>query len=256
MTVMEPRVAERRKSVSEDRARKRLRWILSVIMLIAMVLGGLWLIRSPVLSIRQVEITGSEQSNAAGAVRALGMGIGTPTVDVRGDAIAEAILQDPWVQEVTVDVAWPGSVLIEVAERTPVAPVLAGAQWVLVGQDGGVIMVVGDPSTEDALVAIDQGPISPGSVITDPAALGALRFIESLSVDHRTGLKLQMEGPGLLATIGEYQVRLGRPVDMVLKASVLEGLLDTDMPPGARINLIAPLRPAVSNPQPEVEPEE
>jgi cell division protein FtsQ len=253
---MEPRVAERRRSVSEDRARKRLRWILAVIVAIAVVLGVLWLVRSPVLSIRQVEISGSQHSDPAGAVRVLGMGIGTPTIDVERDAIAAEILHDPWVESVVVSVSWPGSVTIEIVERTPIAPVLAGDQWVLVGRDGGVVMVVGDPSSSDAMVSIDQGSITPGTVVTDAAVLGALQFIESLPAGRRIGLALKMEGAGLVADTGGHRIRLGRPVDMVLKASVLDRLLDAGIPPDSTVNLIAPLRPAVANPQPEVEAEE
>ncbi len=256
MTVMEPRVAERRKSVSEDRARRRLRWILAVIFVIAVVLAALWLVRSPLLSIRQVDISGSQHSDPAGAVRALGMGVGTPTIEVHGDVIAAAILEDPWVESVVVNVAWPGAVAIEISERTPIAPVLAGDQWVLVGRNGGVIVAVGDPSGDDAIVSIDQGPITPGTVVTDGAVLGALQFIDSLPAERRTGLTLQMEGEGLVADMGGHRVRLGRPVEMVLKASVLDRLLDTGISAGSTINLIAPLRPAVANPQPEVEAEE
>lgn len=256
MTVMEPRVAQRRKSVSEDRARKRLKWILIVIAVIALVLAALWLVRSPVLSIRQIEILGADQSAPRGAVRALDMDIGTPTIDVDGDALTAAILEDPWVLAATVEVIWPGSMVIEVSERTPVAPVLAGEQWVLVGSDSVVIMTVADPGPEDASVAIDQGPLVPGDAITDVSAVGAIEFIGSLSVERRAGLRLTMVGGGLVTEVAGHTIRLGRPVDMAQKASVLDALLDSGIEEGASIDLIAPLRPAVANPRPEVEAEE
>lgn len=256
MTVMEPRVAERRKSVSEDRARKRLKWILVLIVLFALTLGALWLVRSPVLSIRQIEVVGAEHSDPIGAVNALGMGIGVPTIDVRGDAIAVSILEDPWVQDATVSVLWPGSIMAEVVERTPVAPVLAGEQWVIVGRNGGVIAAIAAPSAETAVVEIDQGAIVPGTVITDAAVLGALEFIDHLSADRRVGLTMTKEDAGLIADVAGHRIRLGRPVDMMQKASVLESLLDSELPAGSAVNLIAPSRPAVANPQPEVEPEE
>jgi len=256
MTVMDPRLAERRKSVSEDRARKRLRWILIVIVVISLVLGTLWLLRSPILSIRQVDVAGAEVSDPRGALRALGMDVGTPTIDVRSDAITRAILEDPWVESATVAVQWPGSVTIEVTERIPVAPVLAGEQWMLVSRDGGVLMAVGKPSSDDALVAIDQGSIAAGSLITDPSVLGALEFIEHLPIEHRAGVTVRAEGEGLVTDVKGHKIRLGRPVDMAQKATVLEALLDSELPAGATIDLIAPLRPGVANPQPEVEPEE
>ena len=256
MTVMDPRVAERRKSVSEDRARKRLRWILIVITVISLVIGTLWLARSPILSIRQVDVVGAEASDPRGAVRTLGMDVGTPTIDVSGAAITAAILEDPWVESATVRVKWPGSVTIEVTERIPVAPVLAGEQWVLVSRDGGVIMAVGNPSGDDALVAIDQGSIGPGSLITDAMVLGALEFIEYLPIERRSGVRVRTEGEGLVADVQGHRIRLGRPVDMAQKAAVLAVLLDTELSEGVTIDLIAPLRPGVANPRPQAEPEE
>jgi cell division protein FtsQ len=256
MTVMEPRVAERRKSVSEDRARKRLKWILLVIVIIALVLGAMWLIRSPVLSIREVEVSGAEQSDPLAAVGELGMDVGTPTIDVDADAIAAEVLTDPWVRAVDVSVAWPGSVTIEVTERTPLASVLAGEQWLLVGRDGGAIMVVSQTGDDDALVAIDQGSLEPGNVIVDTAVLGALEFIDHLSDERQAGVRIRTEGDGIVARVDGHDVRLGRPTDMAQKASVLDALLDSGVEAGAAIDLIAPLRPAVTNPQPQVEAEE
>lgn len=256
MTVMEPRVAERRKSVSEDRARKRLKWILLVIVIIALVLGAMWLIRSPVLSIRTVDVSGAEQSDPRAAVAELGMDMGTPTIDVDGDAIAAEVLSDPWVMTVDVDVAWPGSVVIEVTERTPLASVLAGEQWLLVGRDGGAIMVVSRTGDDGALVAIDQGSLEPGDLIVDTAALAALEFIDHLSEERRAGVRIRTEGDGIVARVDGHDVRLGRPTHMAQKASVLDALLDLGVEAGASIDLIAPLRPAVTNPQPQVETEE
>ena len=57
---------------------------------------------------------------------------------------------------------------------------------------------------------------------------------------------------GLVATVGGHVVRLGRPIDLENKALVLASLLDTELEDGAEINLIAPTRPAVRKPQPEV----
>ena len=56
--------------------------------------------------------------------------------------------------------------------------------------------------------------------------------------------------------VSDLLTRLGRPVDMAQKAAVLDALLESELPEGVTIDLIAPLRPGVANPQPEVEPEE
>lgn len=253
---MEPRLAERRKSVSEDRARKRLKWILVVIALLAVVFGSLWLVRSPILSIRQVDVTGAQFSNPRAVLQSLAMDIGTPTIDIDGDAITMSILEDPWIESARVEIRWPGTIQIDVIERTPVAPVLAGDQWVLVASDGGVIMSVPIPGTDIASVAIDQGSLDPGEVISDPLTLGALVFVRHLSEQNRAGARIDTNGEGLSAYVAGHVIRLGRPVDMAEKAAVLDALLSSGIEPGASIDLIAPLRPAVTNPQPAPEVEE
>lgn len=256
MMVMEPRVAERRKSVSEDRARRRLKWILMVIVLVAAVLGALWMIRSPLLSIRAVEVIGAEQSDPMSTVQALGMGMGTPTIDVDAETIMVAVLEDPWVATASVAVTWPGSIVVEVVERLPVAPVLVGDEWALVALDGGVISMLGSPDTTGAFVDIDHDPLAPGDVVIDVETLGALAFIDRLTPGVREGTRVFVEGEGLYATVAGHRVRLGRPTSMAEKATVLTALLESGIAPGATIDLIAPLRPAVANPQPEPELEE
>ncbi|MEN8042160.1 MAG: hypothetical protein ABFR95_11715, partial [Actinomycetota bacterium] len=155
-----------------------------------------------------------------------------------------------------VRVLWPGSLVIDVTERIPVAPVLAGDLWMLLASDGGVIMEVPAPIGDGPVIAIDQGALLPGDVVDDPNAVGALVFVEQLSTTNRAGAMVRVEGEGLVGEVGGHEIRLGRPVDMAQKASVLEALLDSGIEPGAFIDLIAPLRPAVTNPQPQPEVEE
>ena len=95
MTMMDERVAERRRGVSEDRARRRLRWVLGTIAVVLVAVGAIWLIRSPVLSIASVTVTGNTMSNPDAYVDELGMGIGVPTIDVRAGAIASCPRRRP-----------------------------------------------------------------------------------------------------------------------------------------------------------------
>ena len=96
MTTMEPRVAERRRGVSEDKARRRLRWILGIIGLIAAVGFGFWIVRSPVLSISSITVSGAELSNPQTVIDEMGVIVGVPTIDVDRNAIGRAIESDPW----------------------------------------------------------------------------------------------------------------------------------------------------------------
>lgn len=256
MTTMEPRLAERRKGVSEDRARGRLRWVLVALVVLLAIVGGIWLMTSPVLSLRTVSVAGAERSDPMASVIALGMGQGTPTIDVDATALHDAILSDPWVRDVSIDIGWPGSLSIAVIEHQPFATVLAASGWVIVSSEGAVLEPAPPPTDRSFTVAVDAGPIAAGYDITNPMITGSLAFMGSLDADIAAGVIVKSAGEGLEATVAGHVVRLGRPTEMHSKARVLSSLIANGLEPGVAIDLIAPLRPAVTNPQPEVEPEE
>jgi hypothetical protein len=56
-----------------------------------------------------------------------------------------------------------------------------------------------------------------------------------------------------VAAIAGYEVVLGSSQDMAQKAVTLAVLFDEGLEQGSVINLVSPLRPAVTNPQPLVE---
>lgn len=254
---MEPRLAERRKGVSEDHARSRLKRVLIVLLVLLIGVGSIWLIRSPVLSIRSVEVVGATHSDPQRVITELGMGQGTPTIDVDAGRLQAAIATDPWVKEVTVAVSWPGRIAVSVVERTPFASVMAGDRWVTVSDDGAVL-IVEDPLPKAPRIEIDAGPVSIGYELSSPLIIGGLQFAAALSPElmNQVVVATDGDGDGLVATLVGHHIDLGRPVDMEEKATVLMALLDAGIEPGAQINLIAPMRPAVTNPQPPVEDEE
>lgn len=256
MTMMDERVAERRRGVSEDKARRRLRWVLGLLAVVLLAAGGIWLIRSPLLSIGTVEITGAAVSDPAIVVAELEMGVGTPTIDVDANAIRARVLQDPWVASARVAVVWPSTLVIDIVEYEPIAPVQTGDGWVLVASDGAVVAAAPDPAPDDALVAIDVGPVDPGDVIDDPLVVGALAFVDASEPEKRSGLRVRVADGSLVAEVGGHLVILGRPNDMAAKATVVAGLLADGIAPGATINVVAPSRPAVENPPPQPEVEE
>jgi cell division protein FtsQ len=248
MTMMDERVAQRRRGVFEDRARTRLRKILIVLVMVLVIVGGFWLLRSPVLSISRVEITGAQVSDPAAAVDALGMGVGRPTIDVNAGAIELRIEADPWVADASVSIVWPGTLVVDVVEHRPLTVAVKGDAWVLMSVDGAVLADADGPSPSDSAVAIDLGSIGPGSSSTDPLVLGSLAFIDALPPDLRGGTVVASDGNGLVATVAGHEVRLGRPVEMGAKAAAIVSLIAAGVEEGADVNLIAPLRPAVSVP--------
>ena len=256
MTTIEPRVAERRRGVSEDRARHRLRWILGFILFITVVAFGLWLIRSPFLSISTITIVGADISDPAAAVEGLGVSVGMATIEVDGGEISRAVEKEPWVASADVSVQWPGTVVISVKEHVPVAPAPSGEQWMMLSAESTVLELIARPVDGVFIVDIDVSTAAIGDAVNDPMVSGALEFGSALRPDLGRDAVMYVEGSGLAASVDGHTVRLGRPVDLAEKAVVLAALIDSGLAPAAEINLIAPTRPAVTNSQPEVEDEQ
>ena len=73
-------------------------------------------------------------------------------------------------------------------------------------------------------------------------------------IEMKDGLAVRATGDDLAATVMGYNVMVGATTDMAQKAVTLAVLLEEEeIAPGASINLVSPTRPAVTNPQPEVE---
>ena len=89
--------------------------------------------------------------------------------------------------------------------------------------------------------------------MTDSSVLGALEFVAALPLELKEGLVVETEGDDLVADVAGRHVVLGSSQDMAQKAVTLAALFDEGIDPDARINLVSPLRPAVTNPKPLVE---
>lgn len=254
MKTMDDRIASRRRSVSEDRARRRLRRLLGLLLLGALIGLAAWALRSPLLSIREVTVVGDQYSSPQRAIDAVGLEIGTPTISVDAAALERALVVDPWVDEATVTVSWPGRVEIEIEEHRPVAYVAAGDGWWWATGAGHVVAQVPDrPEGAATVDIVAEGAV--GTAIVDAATVGALEFLGALPPGLAASASVAAESEGLWAEVAGYRVRLGRPVEMAAKALALEALLATDLASGATLDLIAPRRPAVANAQRQPEGE-
>lgn len=256
--LLDRRMAARRRSVQEDASRRRLRRLLLVLGILALVAGGIWLLFSPLMAVDRIALHGSAQSRAAAILSESGVAYGVPTVSVRAAKVEQALREDPWIVDADVAVTWPGSVEVVVLEHEPVAWVAAHHGWLLVAATGEILEVGGTPPSGAPQIELLGTPAGrAGTVVEDPAAVGAALFVATLPRHHRTGLRITGTERGLWARAGEHDVRLGRAVDMAEKAASLGAVLSRDLESCVTIDLISPLWPAVScDPQPEVEGEQ
>lgn len=248
---VDPRLARRRREVQEASARRRLRWTIALLVMAVVVGMVVAVFESSWFAVDSISIEGAHRTDVASILTAAGVEKGVPIVSVRAGKIEEKLRENPWVAEAQVRVVWPRSIEVSVVEYIPIARVKSGNTW-LVASTQGAVLARGQRLV-DPFIDIEAGDLHPGDVIENSDALGALEFVSALPVELKDGLVVNSTGSELAAKVAGHDVILGSTVDMAQKAVTLAVLLQQGIADGATINLVSPIRPAVSNPQGEVE---
>jgi cell division protein FtsQ len=246
MMTIDPRLADRRREVAEDRARRNVNRILRLLALVALIGGLVWLLLSPTFSVDILDVSGVQSSETRETLAGHKVVEGRPLILIRTGAVRDDLLADPWVKEATVTLDWPRRVVVEVTERTPSAWVETAGGWARRAVDGVALPGANEPDAT-------MGQVSLKSVTDDEAAssqwvLGALEFIDTLPIALGSGAVVDERSGELWAVVGGFEVRLGRPVAMSDKALSLATLLEEPLVAGTTINMIAPTNPATVPP--------
>lgn len=238
---VDPRLRARRQDVLRQKGRQRLRRVQAGGAVVAA--GGLaWAAAmSPLLDVDRVIVRGVDASRAVVVERAAAVEVGSPLATLDPARVRAATEAVAWVHTATVSRSLPGSVLISVSERTPVAGArLLGGGWVLVDHDrqlavvdddelGGLPRVVNalaearpgaglDDTTSAALELAGRldGVIGPAT--DGVAGTGAPEIV--VGEDGALDVALTLDG-------SEVQVRFGRPIDLDHKVRALAALLES-----------------------------
>ncbi|MCP3995611.1 MAG: FtsQ-type POTRA domain-containing protein [bacterium] len=248
---VDPRLARRRREVQEASARRRLRW--TIWLLVIAVTAGLIIavFQSSWLAVSSITVEGAERAQVDSILLDAGVEEGVAIVSVRAGKVEDRLRLDPWVAEAQVRVVWPRSIEVFVVEYIPIARVKNGDTW-LISSTQGQVLARGQRIVEP-LVDIEVGDLNAGDTIDDPLVLAALEFVAALPIELKDALAVRNSTDGLEATVAGHRVLLGATTDMAQKAVTLAVLLEEGIEPSAMISVVSPLRPAVTNPQPEVE---
>jgi cell division septal protein FtsQ len=245
---MDPRFERRRRTVREHSVQRRLRVILWVCILGVVIGGVAWLVQSPLLEVRDIGIYGAERSSVGSILDAAGLHAGVPMLRVHPGKITAMLEEDPWVLNARVARTFPHTVEIEVRERTVAAGVQTGESWVLLSSDGVVLGAADHVPDGAALLLLgDVVPGIPGATPKNQMVAGALEFVTTLDPAMWQGTVVEIRDGELWARTSSVSARLGSPLEMSAKARALQAVLDSGVPPGTMINLIAPSRPAVES---------
>ncbi len=215
---VDPRMRARRIGVLRSVGRRRLRVVAAVGLVAAVAVGGVVLLKSPLLSVKRVQLDGAayvDRTRLAGLVADLR---GTPLIDVDTGAVEQALEADPWVKRARVERDWFSGVRLDIVERVPVATFMSEDQgWRIVDASGAVIAALEPghkPLDVVTIQASSPGPdLDPGSIATGPLATAAAvapRLPERLQkeLDH---LAVGDDGSVELVLTSEGRILLGRP---------------------------------------------
>ncbi len=251
---MDTRIAQRRHLVLEEEARRRLPWLIGFFWLVTMAGLLLAVVRSPLLDIDEVRVSGARNADVTAALAASGIHLGAPLLSVDAEDLAARLGADPWVARVDVAVIWPETLEITVLEHQPVGWIESRNGWLRVSAAGTVI-ARGTPPDAAAQVRIAT-PVAGklGEELTSRPAQAAVDFLANLPADLRRRARVWGDAGEMAANVRGRRVELGTAGQMAEKAAVVAGIMsDGPLPKGSVVSVVSPTRPAISNPEAQVE---
>lgn len=167
---------------------------------------------------------------------------------LRPGDIEAAVAADPWVREVRVERVFPSRLVVEVLEQIPAVWVRGERTWMLVSRTGVVIAVEETPGDGTLRAEVfypdyEAGEQPRGTEWGELAGLGV-----GLGPDLAARALVTREGGELWLSAQGCRARLGPATRLADKGRVFAALLEEGLPPGSRVDLIAPGRPAVTGP--------
>lgn len=240
---IDPRLAERRREVAEDHAKRNVRRLLRFLAVIGVIGVTVWFALSPYLSVTRVRTAGVVASQTHSLLVGNHVVPGTPMILLRPAAVRRALEADPWVSSAEIELRWPNDVVVKVTERVPRAWVETANGWARRSEDGAVVPSQTTPDNSLGWVRL------PGLTSEHAAAselvIGAIEFLMALPPGLAEMTSIRLEDGEMWAVVDGRQVRLGRPIAMREKAVSLVALLQEDIPKSSVLVLIAPTHPAV-----------
>jgi cell division septal protein FtsQ len=179
---VDPRFRERRIAVRRDAGRKRLKRLLLLVLVAVLALAAVVVLRSPVLDVDEVTVTGAVHLDAEQIRATAGIERGAPLLLADLGAAAADLEAMPWVAEAEVTRELPGLVHVEVREREAVAVVAGRGTAVLVDVTGRVLEEADPAATPFVQVLAAAAPPAPGRSI-DPDLVTAVELAGRLRIN-------------------------------------------------------------------------
>lgn len=203
-----------------------------------LLVGLVW---SPLMSVREVRVEGTERIDPAAVQAALADQVGEPIATVTEAGVAERLRAIPQIESFRVDVVPPSTVIVRLIERRPVA-VVDAADGAAVIDAAGVLLGAVDASTDalPRLSGVDVGSEEFDAVATVLVSVPSDVLVQTETIEATTPADIRLT----LAT--GQTVQWGGAEQSPLKADVLAALMATQDPSAAAVlDVRAPEHPVV-----------
>jgi cell division septal protein FtsQ len=249
---IDPRVAKRRQAVAREQGRRRLRVLVVIVGVIAVVLGLVGLFRSPLLDVDRVEVRGARETSVAAVLHITGLSTqGHAMIAVDRFALARKIERLPWVDTAVVSRKWPSVVRVQIRERTAIGAIGAPGGVALLDGHGRVLATAKEqPAGTVAIIAADKVPPVGGRA--GPAIRAALDILRGLSAELLPKVQSVHRLDGRPATFeltvaGGVTIRLGPATQVKEKLAAAEAVLAVQHAPGTIVDVRVPQSPFVTH---------
>jgi cell division protein FtsQ len=222
-----------------------------------MILGGLMLAalvawgttRTPLLNVDHLRITGTEHTTPALISGTSGLHRGMAMFDVHAGTAQDRLESIPWIERAHVRREWPGTVVVQIQERKPVASLLGHGGVATVDRAGHVLAVSPAPPT-GLPVLLGLPPAGPPGTKISSAASDLLAVAQAMppAVASRVvGVSVAEGGQVELRLRPSGVVRLGRTDKLSEKMLAVETVLtQVDLGRLAVLDVRVPSSPAIT----------
>jgi cell division protein FtsQ len=227
----------------------RVRLVLAVAVVLAVVLGGgwLWLRSSSLVGVQRVTVVGQSGADAEAIRSALTSAARSMTTLNAGvSRLRAAVASFPEVKDLRVSTQFPHGMRIQVIEQLAVGAVQVGGRRIAVASDGTLLLHDSSATSSLALIPLAVPPGGPR--LTEPAAANAVALLAAAPYQllARVTQVSTIAGHGLVAEVrGGPSIYFGDAAELRAKwASATAVLADSGSAGASYIDVTDPVRPA------------
>jgi cell division protein FtsQ len=222
--------------------RRRLAWLIGAGSVVVVLLGAALVSVSPLMALRTVTVVGVQRVDAAAVRQALDGQLGTPLPLIDYSAVRRQLAKFPLIRSYSTEADPPGTLVVRVVERVPLALLKVHSGYQLVDQAGVVMQTTPDKPggypvidlPEDASERSRNKEFAASAAVLAALPVGMLSQVGTASATGAQDVTLRL-------TSG-VTVVWGGPDDAELKSSVLARLIKAA--PGASVyDVSAPRSP-------------